>query len=117
MPFDYEKYQEKCNGMTTEQLQQQWGNCTRQVSAGATGTATSVLLVPVTGGLSLLGLGFSAPRIHNARKKREIIEAGLQARGTTHQTRTRDVVGPMAISGAISGLTLGLVPPGGDVLL
>ncbi len=116
MPFDYEKYQNKCDGMTTEQLQKEWENYTRQISSGATGTATSVLFSPLTAGISLVGLGINAPRIHNARKKREIIEAGLQSRGTTHHTRTRDVLGPMAVSGAISGLTLGCVAPGIDGL-
>jgi hypothetical protein len=112
MPFDYAKYQEKCNGMTAEQLQKERENYTRQISAGATSTATSVLLMPLTGGISAVGLGLSAPRIHNARKKREIIEAGLKARGTTHRTRTGDVLAPMAVSGIIGGLTLGLAPPG-----
>jgi hypothetical protein len=102
--------------MTAEELQKEWENYTRQISAGATTTATSVLLMPLTGGISAVGLGLSAPRIHNARKKREIIEAGLKARGTTHHTRTGDVLAPMAVSGIISGLTLGLVPPGaGDL--
>jgi hypothetical protein len=114
MPFDYDKYQEKCDGMTTEQLQKEWENYTRQISAGATSTATSILFIPLTAGLSVVGVGLSAPRIHNARKKREIIEAGLKARGTTHHTRTGDVLAPMAVSGIIGGLTLGLVPPGVD---
>lgn len=96
--------------MTAEQLQKEWENYTRQMSAGATSTATSVLLMPLTGGISAVGLGLSAPRIHNARKKREIIEAGLKARGTTHRTRTGDVLAPMAVSGIIGGLTLGLAP-------
>lgn len=102
--------------MTKEQLHAEWDNYTRQISGGATSTATSVLLSPLTAGVSLVGLGISAPRIHNARKKREIIEAGLQARGTVHHTRVRDVVAPMAISGAISGLTLGIAGPGVDVV-
>lgn len=112
MPFDYANYQEKCNGMTAEELQKEWENYTRQISSGATSTATSILLMPLTAGISAVGLGISAPKIHNARKKREIIEAGLRARGTTHHTRTGDVLAPMAISGIIGGLTLGLVPPG-----
>jgi len=114
MPFDYDSYQEKCDGMTTEQLQKEWENYTRQMSAGATSTATSIIFMPLTAGLSVVGVGLSAPRIHNARKKREIIEAGLKARGTTHKTRTGDVLAPMAVSGIIGGLTLGLVPPGVD---
>ncbi|PMD29176.1 hypothetical protein L207DRAFT_574449 [Hyaloscypha variabilis F] len=116
MPFDYEDYQQKCNGMTAEQLQKEWENYTRQISAGATSTATSILLMPLTGGISAVGLTLSAPRIHNARKKREIIEAGLKARGTTHHTRKGDVLAPMAVSGIIGGLTLGLAPPGASDL-
>jgi hypothetical protein len=112
MPFDYANYQEKCNDMTAEELQKEWENYTRQISSGATSTATSILLMPLTAGVSAVGLGISAPRIHNARKKREIIEAGLRARGTTHHTRTGDVLAPMAVSGIIGGLTLGLVPAG-----
>ena len=102
--------------MTAEQLQKEWENYTRQMSAGATSTATSILLMPLTGGISAVGLGLSAPRIHNARKKREIIEAGLRARGTTHHTRMGDVLAPMAVSGVIGGLTLGLAPPGASDL-
>lgn len=103
--------------MTAEQLQKEWENYTRQIAAGATGTATSVLLMPYTAGISLVGLGVSAPRIHNARKKREIIEAGLQARGASPHTRKRDVVTAMGVSGAVSGLTLGIVAPGGDAAI
>ncbi len=97
MPFDFKEYQTKCDSMSTEQLHKEWENYTRQMSGGATSTATSVLFAPVTGGISLVGLGLSAPKIHNARKKREIIEAGLKARGTTHNTRKRDVIAPMAV--------------------
>lgn len=116
MPFDYVQYQQKVNTLSTEQLHKEWENYTRQIAGGATSTATSVLFSPVTGGVSLIGLGLSAPRIHNARKKREIIEAGLQARGATHNTRKRDVVAPMAVAGAISGLTLGLAGPGAEMI-
>lgn len=116
MPFDFVQYQQKVNTLSTEQLHKEWENYTRQIAGGATSTATSVLFSPVTGGVSLIGLGLSAPRIHNARKKREIIEAGLQARGATHNTRKRDVVAPMAVAGAISGLTLGLAGPGAEMI-
>lgn len=114
MPFDYAEYQAKCNTLSTEQLQKEWENYTRQIAGGATSTATSVLFSPLTAGISLVGLGLSAPRIHNARKKREIIEKGLQQRGTTHSTRTRDVAGSMAVSGTIAVATLGLAGPLAD---
>jgi hypothetical protein len=116
MPFDYNEYQQKCNTLSTDQLHREWENYTRQIAGGATSTVTLVIFSLVTGGISLIGLGLSAPRIHNARKKRAIIEAGLQARGATHNTRKRDVVAPIAIAGTISGLTLDLAEPGADII-
>ena len=116
MPFDFDTYQSKCENLTPEQLHREWENYTRQISGGATSTATAVLFSPLTAGISLVGLGLSAPRIHNARKKRAIIEAKLQAHGQTHNTRKRDVIAPMAISGTIGGLTLGLAGPGADLI-
>ncbi|KAK0113768.1 hypothetical protein ONS95_014018 [Cadophora gregata] len=116
MPFDFDTYQSKCENLTPEQLHREWENYTRQISGGATSTATAVLFSPLTAGISLVGLGLSAPRIHNARKKRAIIEAKLQAHGQTHNTRKRDVIAPMAISGTIGGLTLGLAGPGADMI-
>lgn len=116
MPFDYDEYQKKCDGLTIEQLHAEYENYTRQLAGGATSTATSVLFSPFTAGISLVGLGLSAPRVHNARKKREIVEAGLQARGATHHTRKRDVIAPMAVAGTLGTLTLGLAGPGADMI-
>ncbi len=116
MPFDYDEYQKKCDGLTIEQLHAEYENYTRQLAGGATSTATSVLFSPFTAGISLVGLGLSAPRVHNARKKREIIEAGLQARGATHHTRKRDVIAPMAVAGTLGTITLGLAGPGADMI-
>jgi hypothetical protein len=116
MPFDYDEYQKKCDGLTTQQLHAEYANYTRQLAGGATSTATSVLFSPFTAGISLVGIGLSAPRVHNARKKREIIQAGLEARGETHQTRKRDVLAPVAVAGTLSGLTLGLAGPGADMI-
>jgi len=116
MPFDYREYQRKCDSLTVDQLQAEYENYTRQLAGGATSTATSVLFSPFTAGISLVGIGLSAPRVHNARNKREIIEAGLQARGKTHRTRKRDVLAPVAVAGTLSGLTLGLAGPGADMI-
>lgn len=116
MPFDYEEYKRKCSELSPEELQKEWENYTRQLAGGATSTAGSVLFAPFTAGVSLVGLGLSAPRVHNARKKREIIETYLQAHGTTHHTRKRDIAAPMAIAGTLGGLTLGLAGPGADLL-
>ena len=116
MPFDFDAYQKKCNGMTTEELNKEWDNYTRQIAGGSTSTATSILLSGITGGVSLIGLGFSAPRIHNARKKREIIQAGLDARGTTHHTHAKDVLIPMAMVGAAGAITVGLGVSGAELI-
>jgi hypothetical protein len=110
MPFDYNEYREKCSGMTKEQLQKEWENYTRQISAVTTSTAASMIFMPVMGGSSVVGVGLSVPRIHNARKKREIIEAGLKVRGTTYHTRKGDALASTAVSEIIGGLTLGPVP-------
>jgi hypothetical protein len=116
MPFDYEEYEKKCSTLSPEALQKEWENYTRQIAGGATSTAGSVLFAPFTAGASLVGLGLSTPRIHNARKKRAIIEEHLQAHGTTHQTRKRDVVAPMAVAGTLGGLTLGFAGAGADMI-
>jgi len=116
MPFDYNAFQTKCDGLSTAELQKEWENYTRQIAGGATSTAGAILFSPLTAGVSLVGLGLSAPRIHNARKKREIIEASLRNRGATHQTRKRDVLAPMAVSGGLGVLTLDLAGPGADLI-
>ena len=116
MPFNYKEFSEKCDNMTVEQLNSEWNVYTRHISGGATSTAMSVGFAPFTLGASLVGLGLSTPRIHNARKKRAIIEAHLQAYNTTHNTRKRDVLGSMALSGTIGGLAFGLAPPGADAV-
>ncbi|CZS97972.1 uncharacterized protein RAG0_06857 [Rhynchosporium agropyri] len=92
------------------------GRIIRARSGGATSTATAILFSPLTAGISLVGLGQSTPRIHNARKKRAIIEAKLQTHGQTPSTRKRDVIAPMAMFGTIGGLTLGLAGPGADLI-
>ncbi|KAG9231970.1 hypothetical protein BJ875DRAFT_353295, partial [Amylocarpus encephaloides] len=116
MPFDYARYQQKVNHLSTEELQLEWENYTREIAGGSAGTASSVVMAPLTGGVSLIGLGLSAPKIHNARKKREIIEAGLKSRGADHTTRKRDIAAPVAITAGVSVLTFGLATPGAEML-
>jgi len=116
MPFDYEEYEKKCSTLSPEALQKEWENYTRHIAGSATSTAGSVLFAPFTAGASLVGLGLSTPRIHNARKKRAIIEEHLQAHGTTHHTRKRDVVAPMTVAGTLGGLTLGFAGAGADMI-
>ena len=96
MPFDFEEYQKKCDELTTEQLHREWENYTRQIAGDnlTTSTATCIMFSPFTGDVSLLGHGVSAPGVQDARKKREIIEARLQTRGTKHNPRKRDGIVP-----------------------
>lgn len=96
MPFDFEEYQKKCDELTTEQLHREWENHTRQIAGDnlTTSTATCIMFSPFTGDVSLLSHAVSAPRIQDARVKREIIEARLQARGTKNNTRKRDDIAP-----------------------
>ncbi|KAH7121647.1 hypothetical protein EDB81DRAFT_814180 [Dactylonectria macrodidyma] len=116
MPFDFKKYDEKCNGLTPEELQREWQHYTRLISGAATSTAVSGLAVPLTLGVSTIGVAMAAPAIHNARKKREIIEKHLNKHAATHVTRKRDVLGSMAFSGTIGVVTLGVGTMGAEAV-
>ncbi|QDS72875.1 hypothetical protein FKW77_007498 [Venturia effusa] len=116
MPFDFKKYDAKCNAMDVDQLHLEWQHYTRLIAGASTSTAVSGLAVPFTFGVSTIGVAVAAPAIHNARKKREIIEKHLQKLGTTHDTRKRDVLGPMAVSSTIGVVTLGVGAVGADVI-
>ncbi|KAK0724950.1 hypothetical protein B0H67DRAFT_598387 [Lasiosphaeris hirsuta] len=116
MPFDFKSYDAKCAGMDPNELQREWQHYTRLISGASTSTAVSGIAIPLTMGVSLIGVGMAAPAIHNARKKREIIEKHLQRQGTTHNTRKRDVLGSMAFSGTIGVVTLGVGSMGADAI-
>ncbi|KAK1993585.1 hypothetical protein LX36DRAFT_615653, partial [Colletotrichum falcatum] len=116
MPFDFKAYDAKCNGLTPEELQREWEHYTRLISGASTSTAVSGMAIPFTLGVSTIGVAMAAPAIHNARKKREIIERHLQKHGLTHLTRKRDVLGSMAVSGTIGVVTLGVGSMGADAV-
>ncbi|EGX43943.1 hypothetical protein AOL_s00210g390 [Orbilia oligospora ATCC 24927] len=107
MPFDFQKYDAKCAAMTPAELQLQWEHYTRLISGAATSTAVSGVALPLTMGVSVVGVALAAPAIHNARKKREIIEKHLNGHGTSHVTRKRDVLTSVAISGTVGVVTMG----------
>lgn len=67
-------------------------------------------------GVSTIGVAMAAPAIHNARKKRDIVEKHLNKHYTTHVTRKRDVLGGVAISGTIGVVTLGVGTMGADAI-
>ncbi|KAK3899685.1 hypothetical protein C8A05DRAFT_46303 [Staphylotrichum tortipilum] len=116
MPFDFKKYDQKCAGMDQEELQREWQHYTRLISGASTSTAVSGLALPLTAGISVIGVGLAAPAIHNARKKRDIIERHLNRLGTTHSTRKRDVLSGVAVSGTIGVVTLGVGSMGADAV-
>ncbi|KAF6812098.1 hypothetical protein CMUS01_13140 [Colletotrichum musicola] len=116
MPFDFKAYDAKCNGLTPEELQREWEHYTRLISGASTSTAVSGMAIPFTLGVSTIGVAMAAPAIHNARKKRDIIEKHLQKHGMTHVTRKRDVLGSMAVSGTIGIVTLGVGTMGADAV-
>ncbi|KAF4498696.1 hypothetical protein FAGAP_5174 [Fusarium agapanthi] len=116
MPFDFKAYDQKCQGLTLEELQREWEHYTRLISGAATSTAVSGCAIPLTLGISTIGVAMAAPAIHNARKKREIIERHLNRLNATHKTRKRDVLGSMAVSGTIGVVTLGVGSMGADAV-
>ncbi|KAF9872990.1 hypothetical protein CkaCkLH20_09500 [Colletotrichum karsti] len=116
MPFDFKAYDAKCNGLTPEELQREWEHYTRLIAGASTSTAVSGIAVPFTLGVSTIGVAMAAPAIHNARKKRDIIEKHLNKHGATHVTRKRDVLGSMAVSGTIGVVTLGVGTTGADAI-
>ncbi|KAJ9664910.1 hypothetical protein H2201_004962 [Coniosporium apollinis] len=117
MPFDCKAYSAKCDTMSIEELQKEWEHYTRLISGAATSTTVSSLAIPFTLGMSVIGVAMAAPAIHNARKKRAIIETHLEALDSTHRTRKRDVIGSMALSGTIGIGMLGLAPPGAETIM
>ncbi|KAK7749288.1 hypothetical protein SLS62_008257 [Diatrype stigma] len=116
MPFDFKAYDQKCNGLTPEELQREWQHYTRLIAGASTSTAISGIAVPLTMGVSTIGVAMAAPAIHNARKKRAIIEKHLQKHNTSHVTRKRDVLGSMAVSGTIGLVTMGVGSMGADAV-
>jgi hypothetical protein len=87
MPFKFEEYATQCESLSMSQLQRHWHKYTREISAGATGTAVSVLAFPLALGVSLISMPVYTAQIHNARKKREIVERRLNQLGVRHDTR------------------------------
>ncbi|KAF6826407.1 hypothetical protein CPLU01_09692 [Colletotrichum plurivorum] len=107
MPFDFDQYYIECASLSAAALQKEWEKYTRQIASGSTSTALSTLAAPFTGGLSLVGVALGAGQIHNAPKKRDIIEKHLGRHQESARTRCRDVVFGTTLSGAVFVATLG----------
>ncbi|KXJ87572.1 hypothetical protein Micbo1qcDRAFT_208188 [Microdochium bolleyi] len=107
MPFDYEDYDAKCALMSADELQRQWNHYTRLISGGATTTTISGVAAIPTGGVSTIGIVYAGPAIHNARKKREIIDRHFARLGGVHRTRKRDVLTGVVFSGTVGMASMG----------
>jgi hypothetical protein len=117
MPFNFDEYDAECSQMSSEELQRQWNHYTRLITGSATSTTISSLALPFTLGISGIGVLIGGAGIHNARKKRGIIDRHLYRYQEQHRTRKRDVMGSAMFSGAVGIATLGIGGWGGDVLL
>ncbi|KAF3918763.1 hypothetical protein ABW21_db0205364 [Orbilia brochopaga] len=113
----WENFDAKCADLTVEQLQLKWQHYVRQISGSSASTALSGIAVPFTGGLSLIGIAFSGPGIHNARKKLQIVDKHLNSRGAHHHTRKRDIFCPVAISGTVGVATVGMSALAGEAAI
>lgn len=117
MPFDFAEYDYKCSQMSPEQLQREWNHYTRLITGSATSTALSGLALLPTLGVSMIGIAIGSSGIHNARKKRDIIDRHLARYGQEHKTRMRDVAGSMVFSGTVGVVTLGVGMGGAETVL
>ncbi|KAF4419456.1 hypothetical protein F53441_14429 [Fusarium austroafricanum] len=116
MPFDFKDYDPKRQGLTVKELQREWEHYTRLISGAATSTAVPGCAIPLMLVVSIIVVAMAAPAIHNARKKRKIIERHLNRLNATHHTRKRDVLGSMAASWTIGVVTLGVGSMGADAI-
>ncbi|KNG45778.1 hypothetical protein TW65_07524 [Stemphylium lycopersici] len=117
MPFNFTEYNQSCSQMSPEELRREWNHYTRLITGSATSTTLSGLAALPTAGISLIGVMIGSAGIHNARKKREIIDYHLGRYEEQHKTRKRDVIGSMAFSGTLGVITLGMGTMGADIAL
>ncbi|KAG6359660.1 hypothetical protein INS49_013183 [Diaporthe citri] len=100
--FKFDEFDDLCGELDGEQLQLKWQHYTRALSAASTSTAVATLAAGPTGGVSMIGAMIAGPLIHNARKKRQIIEHHMSIRGIEPETRNKDIYGPMGFSAIVS---------------
>lgn len=56
----------------------------------------------------MIGAMIAGPLMHNARKKRHIIEKHMGMKGAVPDTRKKDIYGPAILSGTLGGATAGI---------
>ncbi|KAL1862761.1 hypothetical protein Daus18300_008405 [Diaporthe australafricana] len=114
--FKFDEFDVTCGELDGEQLQLKWQHYTRALSAASTSTAVATLAAAPTGGVSMIGAMIAGPLMHNARKKRQIIEHHMSVRGLKPETRNKDIYGPMAFSAVLGGATMGVGSAGAELL-
>ncbi|KAK7722194.1 hypothetical protein SLS64_000727 [Diaporthe eres] len=114
--FKFDEFDALCGELDGEQLQLKWQHYTRALSAASTSTAVATLAAGPTGGVSMIGAMIAGPLIHNARKKRQIIEHHMSIRGIEPETRNKDIYGPMGFSAVLGGATMGVGSLGAELL-
>lgn len=114
--FKFDEFDTLCAELDGEQLQLKWQHYTRALSAASTSTAVATLAAGPTGGVSMIGAMIAGPLMHNARKKRQIIERHLKSKGIEPETRNKDIYGPMGFSAALGGATMGIGSVGAELL-
>ncbi|KAI3399515.1 hypothetical protein diail_6537 [Diaporthe ilicicola] len=114
--FKFDEFDVLCGELDGEQLQLKWQHYTRALSAASTSTAVATIAAAPTGGVSMIGAMIAGPLIHNARKKRQIVEHHMSIRGLAPETRNKDIYGPMAFSAVLGGATMGVGSAGAELL-
>lgn len=106
--FKFAEFDAQCSDLDVDQLQLKWQHYTRALSAASTSTAVATLAAGPTGGVSMIGAMIAGPLMHNARKKRHIIEKHMGMKGAAPDTRKKDIYGPAMISGTLGVGTAGI---------
>lgn len=114
--FKFDEFDALCGELDGEQLQLKWQHYTRALSAASTSTAVATLAAGPTGGVSMIGAMIAGPLIHNARRKRQIIERHMKSKGMEPETRNKDIYGPMGFSAVLGGATVGVGSVGAELL-
>lgn len=96
--YKFVEFDAQCSELDADQLQLKWQHYTRALSAASTSTAVSTLTTRPTGAISMIGAMIAGPLIHNASKKRDIVQRHMESKGSAPDTRNEGIYGPAALS-------------------
>lgn len=108
--FKFDEFDAQCSKLNVDQLQQQWQHYTRALSATSTSAAVATLSpgrLGSTEGTSMIGAMIAGPLMHNARKKRHIIEKHLGMKGAAPEIPKKADDGSAELSGTLGGARAG----------